>query len=69
MSGNMFGETLFVCSRCGRTADSRHVRGWLVGTHTDPERAVNGEMVIRCPEHVTDDAIRNTVNGRDAIRS
>ena len=69
MAGKMFGETLYVCSKCGRTADSQHVRGWLIGTHADPERAYNGEMMIRCPDHVTDYAVRNTVGGKSAIRS
>lgn len=63
----MTGKTYFVCSKCGRTADSRHLHGWLIGRHRDPEKQYWGEMVIRCPEHVTTYAIRKVVGGRKAI--
>jgi len=69
MATNRFGLTYYKCSKCGRTADSQHVRGWLIGTHAAPERAYNGEMMIRCPEHITEYAVRNTVGGKSAIRS
>ena len=68
MGGNLFGMTTYVCSKCGRRADEFHIRGWLIGTHKDPERAYNGEMMIRCPDHITEYAIRNTVGGRNAIK-
>jgi len=61
-------KTRYVCDKCGRTADSDHVRGWLIGTARDAEKAVNGEMVIRCPDHITDHAVRSVKGGRKAIR-
>jgi len=45
--------TIYRCSVCGRTADEYHVRDWLIGSHRDPEKRANGEMVIRCPDHIT----------------
>lgn len=68
MATNRFGLTYYKCSKCGRTADEDHVRGWLIGTAKNPEKAYNGEMVIRCPEHITEYAIRSCTKGRGAIR-
>ena len=63
-----YQRTVFVCEKCGRTADDQHLRGWLIGTPKNAERVFNGEMVIRCPRHVTKYAIRDTEGGRSAIR-
>ena len=62
--------TYVVCSKCGRTAENTQnwTRGWLIGTHRNAEKAFNGEMVIRCPNHITQYAIRNVENGRKAIQ-
>jgi len=61
--------TIYVCGKCGRTADDMHVRGWLIGSAKNAEKVGNGEMVIRCPEHVTRYAIRQVELGRKAIRN
>lgn len=53
-NGNWGAATLYVCGKCGRTADDRHVRDWLVAKRVDTAEArVEGWMVIRCPEHIT----------------
>jgi len=61
---------VWVCSRCGRTVEDmpQWTRGWLIDSHKDAAKAFNGEMVIRCPQHITDYAIRNAEHGRAAIR-
>lgn len=65
---SMASKQIWVCSVCGRGAEDSATRGWLIGSHKDPEKHYYGEMVIRCPQHVTDYAIRNVVGGRKAIR-
>jgi len=62
--------TVYVCSKCGRTVqyEPNWTRGWLIGTHKNAAKAFNGEMVIRCPAHITNYAIRNAQNGRADIR-
>jgi len=71
MNENGMNRQVWVCSECGRTVqdDPNWTRGWLIGTHRDLEKAFNGEMVIRCPDHITDYAIRNVEGGRRAIRA
>jgi DNA-directed RNA polymerase subunit RPC12/RpoP len=64
----VYGRTVYVCSKCGRTADDQHVRGWLIGTPKSGEKQFSGEMMIRCPQHTTDYAIRQTQGGRSKIR-
>ena len=61
---------VYVCSTCGKTVEAtpNNTRGWLIGTHENAEKAFHGEMVIRCPKHITNYAIRNAANGRDDIR-
>jgi len=61
-------KTHYRCGKCGRTTDEDHVRGWLIDTHKDAAKAFNGEMVIRCPNHITNHAIRCAEHGRAAIR-
>ncbi len=61
--------TYMVCDKCHRQSEHpAFTRGWLIDTHKDPEKAVNGEMVIRGPEHVTKYAISQAERGRQAIR-
>lgn len=51
--------TLYVCNRCGRTSDEQHVRDWLIAPRVDSAEArVEGWMVIRCPQHITEYARR-----------
>lgn len=46
--------TLYVCGKCGRTADELHVRDWLIAPRVDTAEArAEGWMVIRCPQHTT----------------
>ena len=61
---------VWVCSKCGRTVlnETQWTRGWLIDSHRDAEKAFNGEMVIRCPDHITDYAIRKAEHGKSAIR-
>lgn len=47
--------TLYVCGKCGRTADDQHVRDWLIAPRVD---SAEGWMVIRCPQHITEYARR-----------
>ena len=63
-------RTVYVCSKCGRTVENHPnwTRGWLIATHRDAAKAANGEMVIRCPQHITQYAIRCAEHGRSAIR-
>jgi len=62
--------TYLVCSKCGHTVEDtpNWTRGWLVGTHKNAVKAFNGEMVIRCPQHITQYAIRNSENGKGDIK-
>ncbi len=53
-------NTIYVCSKCGETtADWENTDDWLIGSaKLKPGEIVSkGEMVIRCPEHVTRYAI------------
>lgn len=53
-NGNHVAATLYVCGKCGRTADELHVRDWLIASRTDTAEArAEGWMVIRCPQHIT----------------
>ena len=60
----------WVCSKCGRTVEDHPnwTRGWLIASHKMAEKSYNGEMVIRCPEHITGYALRNADGGRKSIR-
>ena len=44
-------NTLYVCSKCGAVSDE--VSGWLIGPRRKGEA-----LVIRCPECITDYALR-----------
>ena len=61
---------VWVCSKCGRTVEDtvNTTRGWLIDSHKDAEKQFHGEMVIRCPNCITDYALRNAEHGRGAIR-
>lgn len=60
----------WVCSKCGRTVQDhpQWTRGWLIANHKDAEKRANGEMVIRCPLHITRYAIYQAQSGRPKIR-
>lgn len=61
---------VWVCSKCGRTVENtpNATRGWLIDSHKDAEKQFHGEMVIRCPQHITQYAVRCAERGRAAIR-
>lgn len=44
--------TIFVCSKCGKKAswEDAKRKGWLIAPH----RKTEGQMVIRCPRHITE---------------
>ena len=49
-------KTIFVCNKCGETtAMWENVDDWLIAPVPN---SPSGEMVIRCPEHITEYAIR-----------
>jgi DNA-directed RNA polymerase subunit RPC12/RpoP len=50
-------NTLYVCSKCGRTEELSKTRdsGWLIHQRID---APQGHLIIRCPEHITGHALR-----------
>jgi len=62
---------VYVCSKCGRTVMNEHnwTRGWLIDSHRDAEKRDRGEMVIRCPNCITNYAVRKAQRGRAAIRA
>lgn len=64
-------KTVFVCSTCGRTVENKPnwTRGWLIAQSKNAEDRFNGVMVIRCPLHITDYALRKAEGGRSAIRT
>jgi hypothetical protein len=49
--------TMLVCSRCGKSAEFNRALadGWLYAQRVD---ALEGYLVVRCPEHVTAHALR-----------
>lgn len=61
---------VWVCSKCGRTVEDNpnSTRGWLIASHKDAEKQFHGEMVIRCPAHITNYALSCAVSGKSAIR-
>ena len=63
-------RTVFVCGKCGRTVENKEqwTRGWLIASHLDAEKQFQGEMVIRCPQHITRHALRIAAGGKSAIR-
>ena len=64
-------KSVWVCSSCGRAVfdNPNSTRGWLIGNHKDAEKHFHGEMVIRCPDHITGYALRCAQNGQDDVRS
>jgi DNA-directed RNA polymerase subunit RPC12/RpoP len=42
-------KTIYVCSKCGAKTTNKNERYWLI--RSNPSKS--GEMVIRCPDHVT----------------
>lgn len=49
-------KTIYVCSTCGEnTAEWGTDEDWLIASVPESK---TGEMVIRCPEHITEYAIR-----------
>jgi DNA-directed RNA polymerase subunit RPC12/RpoP len=61
---------VWVCSKCGRTVkdDPNSTRGWLIAKHRDAEKQFHGEMVIRCPAHITAYALSIAKGGKKSIR-
>ena len=53
---------VYICQKCGlAVADSGEVqRTWLIGRH----REIKHLLVIRCPQHITEWSMRQTVTGR-----
>ncbi len=49
--------TYFVCSKCGVTTSDPSAPGWLIGSKRG---SIEGDMIIRCPDHVTTYARRQT---------
>ena len=47
-------KTYYVCSKCGRTVEVGREVGWLAVR--DPRHP--GQMIVRCPEHITRYALR-----------
>ena len=48
--------TVYICSKCGETtADWENIEDWLIAAVPG---STTGEMVIRCPDHITEYAIR-----------
>lgn len=56
-----FPEVL-ICQACGRASDARAVGAddWLVSSH----RYRHGTFIIRCPQHISEWAMRHTLEGR-----
>ena len=48
-------EPRFVCSKCGETSTGYNLDDWLVASVPESR---DGEMVIRCPEHITEYSVR-----------
>lgn len=50
-------DTLYVCNKCGRTEELSEAQraGWLIHQRID---APQGNLIIRCTEHVTGHALR-----------
>ena len=52
--------TWLTCQFCGRLVLRRTARWWL----DEPHRTMPGVRVVRCPEHWSEWALRNTKAGR-----
>lgn len=52
-----------VCQVCGLAAASDAVQGWLVSPH----RKQAGVIVVRCPQHWSEWALRNCQEGRTKV--
>ena len=61
--------TYYRCATCGDTTDNMEDESWLIA----PRVGHPGHMVIRCPEHITEYAIRQAggrmENGQGWVRS
>lgn len=53
-------KTWLVCQFCGRTVARDSAEGWLNQPHKD----VLGLQVVRCPQHISEWALRHTREGR-----
>lgn len=55
-----FKRVPLFCEQCGRVVfeDSEDYEWWLVGT------AATGELVVRCPQHITEWTMRRAGKGR-----
>jgi hypothetical protein len=51
-----------VCQRCGRVVQRDLAARWLVS----PKRGDQDILIVRCPKHITEHAMRMTVEGRTA---
>jgi len=47
--------TIYVCDKCGETSADWDIEDWLIAAVPG---STTGEMVIRCPDHITEYAIR-----------
>lgn len=59
---------IYVCSKCGESSHLHNLDDWLVASIPG---ATHGEMVVRCPAHITEYAIRKAgghIETRDGIR-
>lgn len=45
----------YVCGKCGDTSEGQDWEEWLIAPLPGSK---NGELVIRCPQHITEYAIR-----------
>ena len=60
--------TLLVCSKCGKTIEMSgpgSPPGWLVHQRKD---ALQGHLIIRCPDHVTGHALKQAGLPQDVER-
>ena len=54
-------NTIYVCDKCGKTSEQwETLDDWLIASTSTgwPQANRTGEMVIRCPQHITEYAIR-----------
>lgn len=53
-------QTWLVCQFCGRVTSVDDAEGWL----NQPHRHQHGIRVVRCPQHISEWALRHTKEGR-----
>jgi hypothetical protein len=53
-------QTWLVCQFCGRTTSVDEAEGWL----NQPHRHERGLRIVRCPQHISEWALRHTEEGR-----